>query len=159
MTPLKIFNPRQLSQLLYETPDRCGKTIRRIASEMGGMDERYLSRQLNPDDPGAKLGVEDFVYFLSTTDLAPLDLIERAFGRIAIEIPACNQDRKTRLKHASDISIASGECVSTYLDAIADDRLTDSEREECSAKIYAAIKALAALYEEMNAPGGHPVGT
>lgn len=165
MPSLKDFNPRKLAQLLYDTPDRTKKTIRRIADEMGGIDERYLSRQLNPDDSGAKVGVEDFVYLLSVTDLAPLDMIERSFGRIAVEIPAnFGLEKKTWLKHVSDISIATGVCVGSFLDAIADDRLSDAEREECTAKIYQAIRALASLYQELNRnpqrdpPPGNPDG-
>ena len=145
-----LFNPQILAQMLYESPERSGKSLRQVSREMGGIDERYLSRQLNPHDDGAKLGVLDFVFLASVTDLAVLDHIEKVFDRIAITIPKnFDRSRAEWLKHIADITKASGDCISSFSEAIADDDFSKEEREECSKKVYEAMKALASLYQEL----------
>lgn len=143
---LKIFNPQVLSRLLYNAPDRSGKTLRQT-SKLMGESETYLSRQLNPDDPGAKLGIEDFVYLTAVTDLEALDYIEQCFGRVAINLP----DKTTNtpfnwLHNISSISKQAGECISTFTDALANGEMTHREARHCEKITYDAIQALSQIW-------------
>jgi hypothetical protein len=146
----KPFNPQILSRLLYEAPDRANKTLRQTADEIG-IDTRYLSRQLNPDDPGAKLGVEDFVHLTGATDTAALDYIEQAFGRVAVPIPT--QDHQANntqwYNHIARISKETGECISVLATALADGDVSKREVAHCMQETYEAIKALAALWVKL----------
>ena len=119
------FNPQVLSNLIYEAPERARKTVKKTAREMGGIDERYLARQLNPNDSGAKLGIEDFVYLSAVTDLEALDYIEQAFGRVSVPIPNCKDTEDSHwFKHVAAISKEAGECISTLSGALADGNIT-----------------------------------
>ena len=147
---MPIFNPQILSRLLYEAPERTGQTLKHTAQRMGGVSDKYLSRQLNPDDPGAKLGVEDFIFFTAVTDFTPLDYIEETFGRVAVPIPQnCNLSQKGWLEHISRVTREAGEAVSALAQAIADEKLTKRERRRCTRETYEAIQALAALWSEL----------
>lgn len=84
---MEKLDPRRLAKLIREAPDRKKITIRDLAKKMGGVSSNYLCRMINPDDDGAKLGVEDFVYLLAVTDLEPLDYIELVLGRVAVPEP------------------------------------------------------------------------
>lgn len=147
---MKLFNPQVLSKILYDSPNRANKTIKQTAQQMGGIDERYLSRQLNPDDPGAKLGVEDFVYLTAVTDTEALDYIEQAFNRVAVQIPTQCQAHDARwFKHIASITKETGECVCTLADALADGELTRRELNHCIKETYDAIQALASLWVKL----------
>ena len=143
-----IFNPQILAQMLYEAPERSGKTLRQVSREMGGIDERYLSRQLNPHDEGAKLGVIDFVFLASVTDLEPLDLIEKAFGRMAVPIPdqlAIQAEKPFWCQHLSTIIKETSEASGSLAEALADNAIDDDERKKCLTETIEAIQALTAL--------------
>jgi hypothetical protein len=82
-----LFNPREFLALIQDAPERTGQTTKQVAARMGEPNANHLGRQINPDDAGAKLGVEDFIYYLAVTDLQALDYIDAAFGRTAFTIP------------------------------------------------------------------------
>jgi hypothetical protein len=150
--PLKIFNPRHLLELIYEAMDRTGLTQREAARRMGGIDPKYLSRQVNPDDPGAKMGIEDFVYFSAVTDLEALNYIEAAFNRVAFDIPQTGTEPAAAewWQSIAKISKEAGESVSAIAEALANDNYIDSkERQICRNEILDAIRALAAAWYKL----------
>jgi len=139
---MKIFNPQQLASLLYEAPDRTKQTIKTIAKRMGGIDAKYLSRQLNPDDPGAKLGVEDFIYFSAVTDLAPLDYIEEVFDRTAFVIPMLNPDQPAPImKLIAKVSKEYSESINQLAKSLEDGVLEKDEIKQCLKENMDLIKA------------------
>jgi hypothetical protein len=145
---MNIFNPQQLATLMYETPDRTGQTLKTIAKRMGGIEPKYLSRQLNPDDPGAKIGIEDFVYFTAVTDFEPLNYIEETFGRTAFFIPRLNADDPAPImKLVAKISKEFGETVQEVAKALEDGVLDKKEIQRCRKENNDLIKACV----EMNA--------
>jgi len=145
-----IFNPAILADILFEAPHRVNKRIKTIAIEMGGISDRYLARQINPDDQMAKLGVEEFVYFMSNTDLKPLDYINSVFDRVAIPISNTKVSNESAwLKHISNISKEAGEAISVLADHVSDGSLTIDEAEECKKEAYEALQALAALWVDL----------
>jgi len=146
---MKIFNPSVLVEMIYETPGRVGKSLRKLAHDMG-VDDKYLSRQLHPEDTGAKLGVVDFVFLLSCSDLKPLDYIESIFDRVAIQINTKNVlQRDDWLTHIAGISKEAGEAVSELATAVADNKLTAQEVKKCKKETYEALQALAALWQDL----------
>ncbi|MCB2188628.1 MAG: hypothetical protein KQJ78_19580 [Deltaproteobacteria bacterium] len=106
---LKVFNPRAFLALLYDAPERTSQTIKEVAKRMGEPNPNHLGRQLNPDDAGAKLGVEDFIYYLAATDLEPLLYINRAFGLVAVPVPGIFEDGVFLAAKASEAAREFGE--------------------------------------------------
>jgi len=147
---LKIFNPSVLLEMIYSAPGRTKKTNRVISNEMG-IDEKYLSRQINPDDNGAKMGIIDFIYYISSTDLKPLDYIESIFDRIAIPMNLKNVlKRQDWLKHIAKVSKEAGEAVSVLSDSLANDGVLDlNEVRKCRKETYEALQVLAALWKDL----------
>lgn len=139
-----IFNPQWLETLIHEAPDRAGKTIRKIAREMGGIDEKYLARQINPNDTGAKLGLVDFVFYSAVTDLEPLDYINQALDRISVPMPP---DAAVKLcdvaKTAAQAVKEFGELMTAYGGALADGNIDQQETEETLKEGYEALRAIA----------------
>ena len=139
---MNIFKPRHLANLLYETPDRTDQTIKRIAERMGGIDQKYLSRQLNPDDTGAKVGIEDFVYLTDVTDFAALDYIESVFDRVAFPIPKASlTDPAPIMKLVSKISKEFGESIQELGKSLEDGVLDPDEVKRCRQENRDLIKA------------------
>ncbi len=147
---MKLFQPQQLANLIYDAGERTGQTTRTIAGRMGGIDPKYLARQINPNDAAAKMGVEDFVYFLAVTDLDPLDYIEELFDRVAVPIPHSPADNKKWLCHISEITRQASEAVAqlaTTIDAKGDMHVEDCP--DCRRETYEALQALAALWAKL----------
>ena len=147
---MKVFIPQVLAKLLYESPERTGQTLRKVSRRMG-ISEAYLSRQLNPEDPGAKLGVEDFVYLTEVTDLAPLKYIAQAFGQVLVPLPNTgNTTKKEWLKHIAKVSKEAGEVVCQLSGALADDDdIGPDEAPAVRREVFEAIQALTALWVEL----------
>jgi len=145
----KIFIPERLKDLIYKAPDRVDKKIKDIANELG-VSEKYLSRQLNPIDTGAKLGVEEFVYLLAHTDLKPLEYINSIFDRISIPISDKKVLTQTRwLKHISSISKEAGEAVAELAKSITDNNLSKEQVSKCKKETYEALQSLSLLWIDL----------
>ena len=140
---MTIFNPQWLETLIHEAPERSGKTVRKIAREMGGIDEKYLARQTNPNDNGAKLGIIDFVFYSSVTDLEPLDYINQALNRISIPIPATNGNLTDITKTAAQAIKEFGDLMTAYGNALADGNITPTETETILKEGHEALRAIA----------------
>ena len=147
---MTIFNPTVLLDMLFRTPTRTGKTLRSISDEIG-VDEKYLSRQLNPFDTSAKMGIVDFIYMLSVTDLKPLDYIETIFDRVAVPMKLKNVlKREDWLKHIAKISKETGEAVSALSGSLANDGKLDAEDvKRCKKETYEALQVLASLWKDL----------
>jgi hypothetical protein len=141
---LTLFNPRILARLIYEAPERSGLTIKDAAQRMGGVSPNYLARQINPDDEAAKLGVEDFVFLSSVTDLEALDYIERALGRVACPVmPGMDTVALAHLVAKSTREF--GEMLADLAISLEDGVVTASEKEHCLTEIHHVLASLAAL--------------
>lgn len=148
-----LFNPEIFHTCVRDAPDRTHQTIKAIARRMGGVSEKYLAKQLNPDDCTSKLGVDDFVYYLMVTDLKPLDYLEEVFGRVAVAIPEGPAERTDWLHHISSVTKEAGDAVSRLAAALADGKVTDRERLECGREVWEAIQALAELWRRLGDEG------
>jgi hypothetical protein len=83
--------PGRIKKLIWESPERAGKTLRQVHKEMNkilsdlGEDEityGHLSSKMLPDGPG-KLDPIQLAVLCAVTDTAALDEIERGLGRVA----------------------------------------------------------------------------
>ncbi len=141
---MQIFNPRKLAQMLYEAPEKAGLTVKDTADRMGGIDPKYLSRQLNPDDPGAKLGIEDFVYLLAVCGPDPLEYILSVFGRVSFEVPpADGATATTLLRIAGNLSKEFSETIRELARSVEDGRVTKQEIARCRKELYDLIRVAA----------------
>ena len=69
-----------LERLIYDTLENCGRHKKDVADEMGTSPPK-LSREVNPYDDGAKLGVTSLIPFMrATRSLAILDYLADAMG-------------------------------------------------------------------------------
>jgi len=147
---MKIFNPDVLLSIIHDSCNRVGKYLRTLANDMA-VDEKYLSRQLNPLDDGAKLGIVDFVYVLANTDLKALDYINSIFDRVAIPMKTKNiQKREDWLMHIAGVSKEVGEATAEIARSLANDGELDYEElKRCKKESYEALQALAALWQDL----------
>lgn len=137
--------PQWLAELIYTARRRINLKHHQVAKKMGGVDVKHLSRQINPHDEGAKLGVLDFVYYLAVTDLEPLDYIEQVFGRVAVT-------RGDWLSHIEKITKESAEAVAALVSVAraCGGNMSKRDRESAKKEIYDAMRALAAALNRMN---------
>ena len=141
---VQIFNPRKLAQMLYEAPEKAGLTIKQAADRMGGIDPKYLSRQLNPDDPGAKLGVEDFVYLLAVCGLDALKYILSVFGYVCFKVPQVGGHMATSmLRIMGNFSKEFSETIREMARSIEDGRIDQKEIARCRKEIHELIEQAA----------------
>ena len=137
-----LFQPATLFKLIHEIPFRSGVPMEEL-SEAAGKGYKTLSREMYPDDAGAKLGLDTLVYITARSrDFAPLDYMETALGRVAFELP-----RAAGLGglHQS-MAVAAKECgevLHQLCRDLADGRL--DEPEKAINEISEAARALAGL--------------
>lgn len=105
-----------------------------------------LLREINPDDPGAKFGANDFKVATEVTkDFFAVDALERLLGRVAFELPKGPIDAKKIHKHLSKSLKEFGEFIEAVGDSIADGKLTAAEIETCKKEGYDLIQIVALL--------------
>ena len=83
-----LFQPARLLRLIHEMPQRSGVRLEDLA-EAAGKSYTTLSREMHPDDKGAKLGLVTFTYISDRAqDFLALDYIESVLGRVAFRLPS-----------------------------------------------------------------------
>ncbi len=105
-----------------------------------------LLREINPDDPKAKFGVDDFrIVTQITTDYFAMDELERLLGRVAFQLPKGPLNPKKIHKHLSKSLKEFGEFIEAVGDSIADGKLTAAEIDKCEKEGYELIQIVALL--------------
>ncbi|UCE05498.1 MAG: phage regulatory CII family protein [bacterium] len=105
-----------------------------------------LLREINPDDPGAKLGINDFKVITEiTNDFSALDYMERSLGRVAFEFPKRHINTKKIHIQLSKSLKEFGEFIEAVGDSIADGKLTPAEIDKCEKEGYELIQIVALL--------------
>jgi hypothetical protein len=91
----------------------------------------------------AKLGLTTAILISEITgDLTPFDLIERRFGRVAFFMPVGNEESSVASMRdlLGRLANAFGLYLQNYSGAIADDKLTKKEANQCLEDIEGMIK-------------------
>ena len=140
-----LFNPEALAAMLYEMPDQAGTSVAYLAKRLG-KPASTLGRELNPDDAGAKLGLETFVFLSAETgDFAPLDYIETALGRVAFALPPVAGSSSLH-RTLGEAGKEFGELVNQLMTDLADGSLDDVDQalKEIAdvARVLATLRAL-----------------
>lgn len=140
---MDLFNPQVLWELLHQMPDRSGVALGELA-RAAGKEYKTLSRELFPDDSGAKLGLDTFVYITHrAADFAALDYMESALGRMAFALPRLPVSSNALLQHLARAGREMGEVIGQIAGDLADGRLDDPEA--ALKEISDTAQALAAL--------------
>ncbi|MFH1034381.1 MAG: phage regulatory CII family protein [Pseudomonadota bacterium] len=137
-----LFQPATLFKLIHEMPFRSGVSLEDLA-EAAGKGYKTLSREMYPDDHGAKIGLDTLVYITARCqDFAALDYMETALGRVAFELPRAaglsglHQSMATAAKECGDV-------LQQLCGDLADGKL--DEPELALKEISEAAQALACL--------------
>ncbi|MFH1033829.1 MAG: phage regulatory CII family protein [Pseudomonadota bacterium] len=140
---MELFNPQVLWALIHQMPDRSGVSLAGLA-QAAGKEYKTLSREMFPDDAGAKLALDTFVYITHRArDFAALDYMETALGRVAFELPCQAISTDALLQHLARMGKEMGEVISQIAGDLADGKLDDPEA--ALKEIHEAAQALAAL--------------
>jgi len=122
-----VFNPHVLLEIIAEIPEREGLRLKEIARRMG-KGRSTLGRELNPDDPGAKLGIIDFIYLVAETqDFDALDYIETSLGRCAFRLPKTTGALQIH-KNLAAAGKEFGEVIDQLCTDLADGQLDEPEQ-------------------------------
>ncbi len=123
-----------------------------VAIEIG-KPLKTLQRELNEDDPGAKLGVEDFAQIIKATgDLEPLRFLARLVGVAVIDLrrirEACAGKKPEELaKLALDAMRELGETAEVLRRALEDGKVTKAEFQALERETWETVEVLMHLLE------------
>jgi hypothetical protein len=132
-----------------------GPVPAKAVAEAIGKPYNTLLRELNPEDAGAKVGVELLVPLMRTTgSLEPLHHLAQVMGCALIELPK----GPVCLDHAKSAALNAvaefGQVVEAFNDAAYDGHINPAEFARIEREAYEAIKAIQSFLHGIEPVGG-----
>ena len=113
------YDPREHCEVVAGMIDKAGMTIKQVA-RLIGKDPTTLARELNPSDPGAKLGFTDEVKITAVTGLYDSrDYAEFHLGRCAFLLPRAEGEFANVFAAAGEATREYGEFMTALAESVA----------------------------------------
>jgi|GEM_PF-1206571 len=128
----------------------------RLAAEAIGLTPTDMANRLNPNLPTSRPTLEGFLtHLLLGMDRAPLDEIEAAIGRVAIDLPpAESYDDADLVQLLARACREHGEWMVSVSEALADGRIEPNEYDRIGREANDAFAAIAGVLQALRAKMG-----
>ena len=137
--------PNELTKIIQEAVLKCPKSAREVAQEMG-KPYPTLMREINPDDAGAKVGVESLVTLMRTTEnIQPLTYLSNVMGYLLVPLKVDIEDPDEADLMALELMEGFGRYASALKRALKKDAPESDEIREAEQAGYEAMTAIMTL--------------